>query len=137
MAGYTALTKTEFESLEIPDLRWIALGIAEGITRGDGVSVDIPGVLNDFFAAFEAVANAARSGSPLPESFFVPDLWHVAKGKVASVPKSEGDALWDAYKLASNLGVTLYCEREGAVHNHNYPGYRFFEPRPKPEFATG
>jgi hypothetical protein len=45
---------------------------------------------------FNVLLDHFQNGTELPSGFtlFIPDLWHIAKGRATSFPKEDGEELW-------------------------------------------
>ena len=122
------ITASELKKLSAPNLKEHILGVAEEITNGFGESVDLRQVVRDFNDALVQVIAAVKKGRPLPETFFVPDLWHVTNGdgKTATMPTVK-KPLWDAAVLGMRLGDTYYGGTSERTQSLNYPGTNFVQ----------
>lgn len=128
-------TKAEVEALESINLGSIAI-VMPNTTRGDGKPIDLSKVVIEFQNEFNAVLDAVKNNKKLPLSFFIPDLWHVAKGRAVSLSPKEGDELWDMNVKAKGLANTFYKIADVSDYEqYAYPGAVHREPLAKPRYA--
>lgn len=135
------LRQSEIADLEKPDLTFIKLLLPpEGFqTQGvkgvvDPLPINMLKVVEDFDTALGEMIEAVKLGTPLPATFFVPDLWHVAKGRAKLLPPEEGDTLWRCCHMGLLLGNTFYNARQAFSSSYNHPGSMYTEPLDEPRF---
>jgi hypothetical protein len=127
-------TKEDIFQLVKPDLTVAKLSMpSASFTNGLGQPVNALLAVEEFDKQLEQVLAAAKGDGDFPESFFVPDLWHIGKGRAKVVPGEEGQSLWNATAMGLMLGRTFYG-RESSESNHNYPGERFSNPLDEPKY---
>ena len=113
--------------LSVPNFAWLGVMFEPGsVVDLAGREVGFATVLVDFQRDLEAVISAIQSGSE-PPPLFVPDLWHVAKGRAKSYPPEEGDFLWNVCLFGNRIGRQFYG-REVHHVSHNQCGHLFTEP---------
>lgn len=134
------LRQSEIADLEKPDLTFIKLLLPpEGFQTGGmpGVFEPLPinmlKVIEEFDIALGEVIQAVKLGTALPDTFFVPDTWHVAKGRMKYLPPDDGETLWQCCVTGLLIGNTFYKVRE-MTSSHNHPGSKFVEPLDEPRF---
>lgn len=93
-----------------------------GIKNGNGMKINPRKVVADFDEAFKTVLLAYKGNETLPDTFFVPDLWHIAKGDAKCVSDAHGKTLWDYCVMGDRLGRTLYSITEHAPVEIAFPG---------------
>lgn len=134
MAGFRPLTHEELHSLVLPDLTAVYLALPEGFTNGLGEEVSAAEVVRDLLVNTQTLLDLYHIKKRLPVQLFVPDLWHIAKGRALSLPKEEGDQLWEFGILCNRIATTLYGEKEYAAFEHRYPGSVYRTPLDVPNY---
>lgn len=127
------MRKTKEFSLNDPIPYIVDIGLMIGETvNGMNETVPIHTVISEYQADLESVVTALRANDPLPADLrlFVPDLWHVAKGRAADLPKEEAGRLYQAQVYGHTLG-RLYMEidySDPIPLKNQYPG-SIFKPK--------
>lgn len=113
--------ETDVTALEAPNLSRLA-AMAEDVYNGRGDEINTGKIIALYEKALRTVVDFVQGRTPsLPKGFrfFVPDLWHVAKGRARMFDDVDGDCLWDACVQGTLLGRQLGWKEESAVWQGN------------------
>jgi hypothetical protein len=123
--------KPSLDTLEAPDLEVFATMIAaDDIVNFHGEAVDMPRVIREYGRDLALVIDCLKGRRAWPSGFrfFVPDLWHEAFGRARSFPKEEGELLWAACRLGTELGRSYLTDERYGVRRHLCGGKDYGPP---------